>query len=98
MGGKSGETSALADLGIEFGKEKETKIEPISFRAFGGRQGEPKKEPARNASHSDAGGEKQVKRKEVNLSELRQALEESLSNKKQSEDKKDEENPPPEGK
>jgi hypothetical protein len=50
-------------------EEEETKIGPVSFRSFGGRQGEPKKQ------------EKQVKRKEINLSELRQALEESLSKK-----------------
>ena len=45
------------------------KIEPISFNSFNKRQGE------QNSS------QKPVKRKEINLSELRQALEESLAKK-----------------
>jgi CxxC-x17-CxxC domain-containing protein len=57
------------------------KIETISFRSSNRRQGEQKKASARNTPHSDVGGEKQVKKREINLAELRQALEESLDKK-----------------
>ena len=76
------QNEALRDLGIEFAapsdeapsqmtgrvfpSEKETKLEPISFHSLNRRQSEQKT---------------QTKRKEINLSELRQALEESLKNK-----------------
>jgi len=86
----------LGDLGIEFAPPP--KIEPVSFRDVGrrpaspsrGEQGAQKKQPARNASHSDAVGNQQdkPKRKEINLSELRKALEESLD--KKSPEKKEE--------
>ena len=91
-----GGDSALGDLGIEFAPPP--KIEPVSFRDVGrrpaspsrGEQGAQKKQPARNASHSDAVGNQQdkPKRKEINLSELRKALEESLD--KKSPEKKEE--------
>jgi CxxC-x17-CxxC domain-containing protein len=76
--------SALADLGIEFAQpsggapsrsaERATppeKIGTVSFRDFGRR-------PASTKGSSEA---KQVKRKEINLSELKKALEESLEKK-----------------
>ncbi len=95
----SAENSALGDLGIEFAPssegassrmtgrvsprqektvdEREAKIETISFHSSGRRQGEQNNP------------QKQVKRKEVNLSELRQALEESLKNRKEPEEDTD---------
>jgi ribosomal protein S27E len=81
-GRKPAENSALGDLGIEFAPAP--KIETISFhssksdksrRHFDG--------PATISPKASLGG--QVKRREVNLSELRQALEESLRIKKEPE-------------
>jgi len=66
--GKQEGSAALGDLGIEFAPSP--KIETISFRS----QRSNEKPPSAKG-HSEA---KQVKRREVNLSELRQALEESL--------------------
>ncbi|MCX6720695.1 MAG: type IV secretion system DNA-binding domain-containing protein [Candidatus Staskawiczbacteria bacterium] len=60
--------SALADLGIEFSAP--LKIEPISFN---------RKNVVRDFKNTPP--QKEVKRKEINLSELRQALEASLMNK-----------------
>jgi len=54
-------------------EEREAKIEPISFHSSNRRQGE------HNLSGTPP--EKPVKRREINLTELRQALEESLKNK-----------------
>ena len=81
VGKRSGDSAALGDLGIEFGpspssrkaSEREEKIETISFSSSNRRQSEHKKP------------EKQIKRREVNLSELRHALEESLEIKKEPE-------------
>jgi hypothetical protein len=78
---------ALGDLGIEFGPSLPpqrdparggTKIGNVSFHSSNRRQGEQKNQPARNVSHSDAGGDR-PKRKEVDLAELRKALEQSLA-------------------
>jgi len=68
---------ALADLGIEFAPPP--KIEKISFHS---RRNNEK--PASVPSRRDYGEAKQAKRKEINLSELRQALEESLAKKPES--------------
>jgi CxxC-x17-CxxC domain-containing protein len=57
--------SALADLGIEFSQTKAQKIENISFH-----------NPKRNEEHHE-----KPKRKEINLSDLKKALEESLEKK-----------------
>ena len=79
--------SALGDLGIEFESDSDSdspssrksspqvekqdeKIEPISFHSFNKKQNE--------RDSNNAPVQKQTKRKEINLSELRQALEESL--------------------
>ena len=51
-------------------EEENVKIEPVSFNSFNRKQGDRGVAPQR-----------QTKRKEINLSELRQALEESLANK-----------------
>jgi CxxC-x17-CxxC domain-containing protein len=84
-----GGDSALADLGIEFGPNLSSKsrpstgpsldekIEPISFHSLNRRKGEQHSQP-----HQNSGA--QVKRKEINLSELKKALEESLSKKSES--------------
>ena len=99
VGNKSGRDSALADLGIEFTSssgeasgrmtgrlnprpektlsqksEEPEKISTVSFRDVGRRQNEPR-------LRQGSGG--QAKRKEINLSELRQALEQSLAKKDQ---------------
>ena len=58
-------------------EEPESKIEQVSFRSSNNRQG------------SQNNPEKKVKRKEINLSELKQALEASLSKKPEPEDKKE---------
>jgi CxxC-x17-CxxC domain-containing protein len=71
---------ALAGLGIEFEKEKQTKIENISFH-------NPRLRPSSagaSAGKQNSGGQEKPKRKEINLSELRQALEESLAKKSES--------------
>ena len=74
---------ALGDLGIEFAPPQ--KIEPVSFHSLNRRQGESKK-PEKFFETRSVPPHDKPKRKEINLSDLRKALEESL-------EKKDE-NPP----
>jgi len=62
---------ALAGLGIEF---RSSKIENISFNTLRKKQGDKNQEKALPAG-------RQAKRKEINLSELKKALEESLEKK-----------------
>ena len=77
-GNKPAENSALGDLGIEFAPA--AKIETIPFRSSNRRQGEPAS-PASSNRGERQGGQDKPKRREVNLSELRKALEESLEKK-----------------
>ena len=63
-------------------EEENVKIEPVSFNSFNRKQGDRGTAPQR-----------QTKRKEINLSELRQALEESLSKKPEPEVKEELEKP-----
>ncbi|OGZ77273.1 MAG: hypothetical protein A3G45_02265 [Candidatus Staskawiczbacteria bacterium RIFCSPLOWO2_12_FULL_37_15] len=86
-GKKSENVSALGDLGIEFAPPE--KIEPISFHSFDrGQSGQKKSEKSFGTLSTSlgAGAQDKPKRREVNLSELRKALEESLDKKPEKND------------
>ncbi|OGZ83279.1 MAG: hypothetical protein A2416_00500, partial [Candidatus Staskawiczbacteria bacterium RIFOXYC1_FULL_37_52] len=71
---KTEKNTALADLGIEFENKKEPKIENVSFHSSGRRQGDSREQKPASAPHGGAPS----RRREINLSELKKALEESL--------------------
>jgi CxxC-x17-CxxC domain-containing protein len=75
------DNGALADLGIEFGSSAKAKIENISFN--------PHKKD-KNVQNQSVQNSSRGKKREINLVELRKALEESLEN-KETEDNPDNE-------